>query len=41
MPELTLLTVWNLKDEVLRQQREYQQRGGRFVVGVPRVEVVT
>jgi hypothetical protein len=41
MPELTLLTVWNLKDEVLKQQREYQQRGGRFVVGVPRVEVVT
>jgi SAM-dependent methyltransferase len=41
MPELTLLTVWNLRAEVLEQQKEYQSRGGQFVVGVPRVEIVS
>jgi SAM-dependent methyltransferase len=40
MPDLTLLTVWNLRDEVLSQERDYVARGGRFVVPVPAVEVL-
>jgi SAM-dependent methyltransferase len=40
MPDLTLLTVWNLREEVLSQEREYLARGGRFVVPVPAVEVL-
>lgn len=40
MPALTLLTVWNLKDEVLGQELDYRQRGGRFVVPIPTVEVL-
>jgi SAM-dependent methyltransferase len=40
MPDLTLLTVWNLREEVLTQEREYVARGGRFVVPVPSVEVL-
>ncbi len=40
MPELTLLTTWNLREEILAQQSEYRRRGGRFVVPVPHVEVL-
>jgi len=40
MPELTLLTTWNLREEILAQQSEYRRLGGRFVVPVPNVEVL-
>jgi SAM-dependent methyltransferase len=39
-PDYVLLHVWNIKDEVLRQQAGYRQRGGRFIVAIPRVELI-
>ncbi len=35
LPDCALLLPWNLVDEIRSQQREYQARGGRFIVPIP------
>jgi hypothetical protein len=35
-----LILAWNLKDEIMAQMADVRAWGGRFVVPIPRVQVL-
>lgn len=39
-PDYVLILPWNLKEEIVRQMADVRGWGGRFVVAVPRLEVL-
>ncbi len=40
-PDYAVLFIWNFKDEVLKKQKNlFLKKGGRFIVPVPKVEVI-
>ncbi|HEX3579440.1 MAG TPA: class I SAM-dependent methyltransferase, partial [Thermoanaerobaculia bacterium] len=39
-PDYVLILPWNLKDEIVAQMAHVREWGGRFVVAIPRTEVV-
>ena len=40
-PDYVLILPWNLKDEIASQMAHIREWGGRFVVPIPKVEVIT
>ena len=39
-PDYLLILPWNLKDEIMSQMAYIHDWGGRFVVPIPRLEVI-
>ena len=39
-PDVVLILAWNFAPEIVEQQAEYQRRGGRFLVPIPRASYI-
>ncbi|WP_375544208.1 methyltransferase domain-containing protein [Leisingera caerulea] len=40
-PDYVMILPWNFRDEIIRQQRAFLEAGGKFVVPIPDLEIVS